>query len=157
MDNNIKIHFNHTLARINGRERKFALRNHKPVINYDLQRKINLLALVNEYEQSKTQTEYTANIFRQHNLDLLELDGIVSLEKALSAEDAVINEINQTMKNHYHNVFVKMVENYKIYDLVEQLYKPNIQHNGPKLKRQKPITEKHQLRKIVDEFNSMHR
>jgi hypothetical protein len=140
----------------NARARKLAVRNHTTVDNYELQRTINLFALVNEYENAKQKKYSNDYCIKQHNLDLLELDGIESLEKAILAEDAVISEMNKDMEKYYQNVFDKMVHDYKIFDLAA-LYNSGYQRTTPKPQKYTPVTTKAQLRQIVNEHNHKHR
>ncbi len=123
--------------------------------NYDIKKAENLSNLVQGFESEQAVKHLMTHRDRHDKLMAMELDGIVKLLDAVLEKNDEINQINIKMLNHFRNLHKKMVADYKVFDLMARTYNTPIISYKPR--EYIPITTKHQLRQIMNEFNNQHR
>ena len=121
--------------------------------NFDVLKENNLRQMVAEYE-SETKGR---DVERKACLCDLESYGkrkttVIMQNCVLATENAMAD-----MKRHYETVFERMVLNYKVIDLALQAYKNDNEYIPMPSHNFRPITNKKQLREIVNVFNNCQR
>ena len=116
--------------------------------NYNIEKAYNLARLVQEYEQERQLVDYRNAYERKAILDALALEGQIKSQDALleADEEKYINDCK--MFKYFRKIHAKMVEDYKIFDLVANFDTHHIQRTMPK-SRTYPISTKHQLKQVV--------